>query len=475
MARTRKSGFIGALTLLAALTAASALMVLLWPSLPARAQIAQLNVRSVADTGGNTCGNNCTLRQALNAANNVDPEVSTTINFDLEPSERTIELGSQLPAVERVVLIEGGGITVSGGGRARVFQVNRGGGLALAGLTVIDGDAGAGGSGGGVFNVGKLEVSNSTFSGNSAGDNGGGIYNGQGSFLSVNNSTFSGNSAPGGLGGAIYTDDVSNADVTNSTFSGNSAAEGGGIYNGGSSPLGVTYSTFSKNSASAGTGIGGAVSNEDAAGAATTLSSTILAGGPSGGNCEGGITDGAFNISDDPTCFFTAQGSRNSTDPFLDPGGLKNNGGPTQTIALVSGGPAVNAVPQATNGCGTDVDTDQRRVTRPQGPRCDVGAFELQAQQGGEECTKKGTAGRDVLVGSRGKDVLCGRGGGDVLIGLGGTDTLLGGRGRDVLLGVDGVRGNDSLDGRGGTDLCLSDRGDERASCERPSVGFLGV
>lgn len=449
-------------------------MVLLWPSLPARAQTAQLVVRSTADTGGNTCGNGCTLRQALNAANNADPEVSTTINFDLVPSERTIELGSQLPAVERVVLIEGDGITVSGGGRARVFQVNRGGGLALEGLTVIDGAAGANGSGGGVLSAGNLEMNNATFSGNSAGESGGAISIGQGSVLTVNSSTFAGNSA-GANGGAIYTDDVRDAEVTNSTFSKNSAAEGGGVYNGGSSPLGVTYSTFSKNSASAGTGIGGAVSNDDAAGAAITLGSTILAGGPSGGNCEGEITDGAFNISDDPTCSFTAQGSRNSTDPFLDPGGLKNNGGPTQTIALVGGGPAVDAVPQAANGCGTDVRTDQRRVTRPQGPRCDVGSFELQPQPGGEECTKKGTVRGDVLVGTRGKDVLCGRGGGDVLIGIGGADTLLGGRGRDVLSGVDGVRRNDSLDGGGGTDLCLSDRGDERAGCERPNVGLPGV
>jgi predicted outer membrane repeat protein len=268
-------------------------------------------------------------------------------------------------------------------------------------------------------------VQNATFSENSAGESGGAIYNGQGAALTVVNSTFSGNSSPGGFGG-IYNGDVRTAQVINSTLSKNSAGEGGGIYNDGTSPLRVTYSTFSENSASAGTGLGGAVFNEDAAGATTTLGSPLLARGSSGGNCEGKITDGAFNISDDATCFFTARGSRNSTDPLLDADGLQNNGGPTQTIALVRGGLAVDAVPQATNGCGTSVTTDQRGVRRPQGPRCDVGAFELTSQPGSATCTKTGDRGRNVLFGTTGKDVLCGQDGDDVLVGLGGNDPLLG-------------------------------------------------
>jgi CSLREA domain-containing protein len=459
----KKLGLYGTLTVTAALMAASALMAILWPSLPARAQgINTIVVTSTADTGGNTCGSSCTLRQAINAANN-SGALLTKINFDLGSSESTIELSSQLPAVNSSVIIQGGGITVSGGGSARVFQVVRGGGLNLIGLTVIDGDAGASGSGGGVLNAGSLDVNNSTFSGNSAGESGGAIYNGDGR----------------GIG----------ASVINSTFSGNRAGAGGGIYNSGSSPLGVNYSTFSENIASSSVdGLGSAVFNEGPAG--TTLSSTILAGGPSGGNCGGGgITDGAFNISDDPTCFFTAQGSRNSTDPLLDPGGLKNNGGPTQTIALVSGGPAVDTIPPATNGCSTDVKDDQRGVDRPQGPRCDVGAFELASQQGGEQCTRTGGQGRDVMLGTRRDDVLCGRGGDDVLVGLGGDDTLRGGRGgdvfigsggsdtltggggRDVLLGTDGVRRNDALNGGAGDDLCQADKGDERKGCERGSAG----
>ncbi len=65
-----------------------------------------------------------------------------------------------------------------------------------------------------------------------------------------------------------------------------------------------------------------------------------------------------------------------STDPLLDTG-LKNNGGPTQTIALLTGSPAIDAIPQGTNGCGTSIPTDQRGVNRPQGTGCDIGAYEV--------------------------------------------------------------------------------------------------
>ena len=62
---------------------------------------------------------------------------------------------------------------------------------------------------------------------------------------------------------------------------------------------------------------------------------------------------------------------------MLDPAGLKDNGGPTRTIALELGRPAIDAIPTAANGCGTSIASDQRGVGRPQGSGCDLGAFEL--------------------------------------------------------------------------------------------------
>ncbi len=59
--------------------------------------------------------------------------------------------------------------------------------------------------------------------------------------------------------------------------------------------------------------------------------------------------------------------------------GPQNNGGPTQTVALVSGSPAVDHIPVAdcTDANGKRLTTDQRGVARAQGPACDVGAYEL--------------------------------------------------------------------------------------------------
>ena len=231
---------------------------------------------------------------------------------------------------------------------------------------------------------GTLTVINSTVSGNSAASPsgaGGGIVNT--GTLTLNNSTVSGNSA--GAAGGIY--NLGPASVTNSTFSGNSAPSlsggGGAILNGSTGILKVTNSTFSRNSGTLGGGI--------CCGFGTvTLKNTLLANSPSGGNCFSGYGGGTFasgghNLSDDGSCagFFTQTGDMNNTPAGLDPAGLRDNGGPTQTIALLPISPAVDAIPVSpvnycTDVAGSPVTTDQRGVTRPQGPACDIGAFELE-------------------------------------------------------------------------------------------------
>jgi len=242
-------------------------------------------------------------------------------------------------------------------------------------------------SGSAIGNNGFMTVSNSTFSGNSA-TYGGAIYNiDEGAAVTVSNSTFSGNSAT--YGGAIYNDNTAFVYVSNSTFSGNSATYGGGIDNNGLFLEGpqtyarVVNSTFSGNSAT----YGGGIYNPGLNPSTLTLKGTLLANEPTGGNCylDGGdATSDGYNLSDDNTCsFLTGSGDQNDVATAgLSPSGLQNNGGPTQTIALLSTSPAVNAIPvnpinECTDAYGNLVTTDQRDVPRPQGPGCDIGAYEL--------------------------------------------------------------------------------------------------
>ena len=102
-----------------------------------------------------------------------------------------------------------------------------------------------------------------------------------------------------------------------------------------------------------------------------------MANSTKGKNCFGRkIIDGGYNIDDGTSCHFSAaKNSLPSTNPKLA-SSLANNGGPTKTIKLLEGSPAINAIPKTKNGCGTKITTDQRGVKRPQGNRCDIGAFE---------------------------------------------------------------------------------------------------
>jgi len=138
-------------------------------------------------------------------------------------------------------------------------------------------------------------------------------------------------------------------------------------------------------------------------GGTLTAQNSLVAGQTGGPNCSGlaAESDGGYNLDDGTSCgFSTAHNSFSTTDPLLDPAGLQNNGGPTQTIALQPGSPAIDVIPSAVNGCGTTITTDQRGVSRPQGPGCDIGAFELRPQ-GADLSIAKSGAPNPVLSGNR--------------------------------------------------------------------------
>jgi hypothetical protein len=309
--------------------------------------------------------------------------------------------------------------TFTGNSTFGVFETNvagQGAGIYNDGtLTVTDstfsGNSSTGpvegaGDGGGIYNNGTLTVTKSIFSNNLGPAEGSGIANFK--ILRVTNSTFFDNSTAGccGAGGGVY--NGATGTITNSTFSGNFGVFGGGIDNVGT--LNVTNSTFfGNNGQNGGGGIsngffseGGTlnVTNSTFAGNAgfgggiagpASLKNTILASSTSG-NCSGTITDAGYNISDDNSCKFSATSSRNNTNPMLSAAGLANNGGPTETIALDSESPAIDAIPFA--DC-TDqasppkrIITDQRGALRPDAGEllCDIGAYEFQDFAGQPFC-----------------------------------------------------------------------------------------
>jgi hypothetical protein len=265
---------------------------------------------------------------------------------------------------------------INGGASGTVVTISSGTHVTLSKLTIRNGSAEWGG---GIFNSGALTISRSTLTANAStgkgfrGAEGGAIYNS--GKLVINGSTISGNTAngsAGGIGGGIFS--FGSAIIGNSTLSTNSTSgSGGGIYNAGN--LTINNSTLSANSAGAGGGIYGPVGS-------TTLQNSIVANSPAGGNCGGTIISNGYNLSSDATCNFSNVGDLSNTDPMLGP--LQNNGGPTQTMALSSGSPAIDAGNPngCTDGQGHLLKTDQRGKPRPDAEDnggCDMGAYERQS------------------------------------------------------------------------------------------------
>jgi hypothetical protein len=253
-------------------------------------------------------------------------------------------------------------------------------------------------AGGGIYGAGNLTINNSTISGNVASEfffnpGGGGIV--VGGLTTINHSTISGNAgSPGGIDSSrtltIYNTTISGNSgsgirssgtltINNTTISGNSGGIGGGISAGG--PTTINNSTISGNSGHDTHGLprGGGIYNFRST---VTLQNSIVANNIVGGNCLGTMTSHGYNLSSDGTCNFSNSGDRNNTNPML--GTLGNYGGPTQTIPLLTGSPAIDAGNPSgcTDGSNHLLTTDQRGMPRPDHEDtggCDMGAFEKQS------------------------------------------------------------------------------------------------
>ncbi len=367
------------------------------------------------------------LVAAVAAANATNGTITLTSGcvYTLTAANNSTDGGTGLPVITGQVTVAGGGATITrstAGGTAafRIFDVASGGKLTLSSVTLSNGLANNGAQGGGaIYSHGTLAVSGSTFTGNSApattgtsggainssgtltvttssftgntGQEGGGVFNQKSA--TITNSTFSNNKATIYGGGALL-NAAGSETVSGDTFTGNTGPGGGAIDN--DTTLKISDSTFSGNTG--GSNGGGAVENFGATtitqstlagntspygadilnytGYTLSISMSIVSGGLSGSNCGGQapVTDAGYNIDSGSSCGFSAAGhSQSNTQPQLD--ALAANGGPTQTMALPAGSPAVDAIPAATPGC--QGSTDQRGTSRPQGSGCDTGAYEL--------------------------------------------------------------------------------------------------
>jgi hypothetical protein len=283
-------------------------------------------------------------------------------------------------------------------------------------------------SGSGISSFGTLTVIDSTISDNMAGlhsiysSAGGGIFNFNSSALTVVNSTISRNAAID-AGGGIFTEDGSVVAITDSTISGNTSKKGGGvaIVNGDGSPddtirVQLLNCTISGNTASGSQTAGGIDSSSIFRGSvAVHLLNCTISNNMATGTSERGsqLFSGQFSLGHSDIQFrntilsgsgtipgllavgggtFTSAGHNfifdgtgssgfTSTDLVgtpaspLDPklGPLQDNGGPTSTMALLSGSPAIDA------GGLTDIEWDQRGPGFPRlvNGATDIGAYEV--------------------------------------------------------------------------------------------------
>ncbi len=325
-----------------------------------------MTVRSAHAQSLNTvtdCTDDTQLQSAIANAASGD-----SINFGCSGD---IKLSNTL-IIATSLTLDGSGqnVTLDGGGNMEVLLVNGGVSFTLNDLTVAHGVAN---EGGGLANLGTINISNSTIANNSATSDvggGGGLFNAEGATANISNSTIANNSVPNGNGGGLQNEYTGTINITNSTIANNSAPFGGaGIENLGTTN--ISNSTIVNNSSVYGPG-----GLEVPLGSVNITRSIVSnnTGGRYTGtpNCLGGpINSQGYNLESGTDCGFTNTGDQQNTNPLLA-SSLASNGGATQTLALQDGSPAINKIPASS--CPA---TDQRGISRPQGPACDIGAFEF--------------------------------------------------------------------------------------------------
>ncbi len=444
----------------------------------------------------------CSLAQAITAANldipvggcpaglGVDAIVlPVNSKIVLNEVDNTVEGANGLPVVSSNITIFGNGSTIKRSAAPdtpafRILLVNYSGRLTLTDATISGGKAAPQEEslGGGVSNSGgTVFLINSTISGNTAAF-GGGAGNANdpsqtAAKLYLYNSTVSGNSATQDAGGVANV--YGTIFAQNTTISGNSAARlAGGVQNA-RGTMTVGNVTIARNSAAG--GIGGVLNF-----GTLFLRQSLISGNRAPGPGKeifnnivppyfGTIVGNDFNLfgrnsSGTALYGFAPVGSDQllavPLSEILDTK-LDFNGGSTQSHALVSGSPAIDAIPSA--NCFSSYD--QRNGLRPEDGdgngtfMCDVGAIEHVSDPPvcdfeviSSGCTVNGIAGQSC-GGTSGDDTIVGTSGNDVIVGLAGNDDIAGGEGDDRICGG---AGNDTLTGESGNDRLFGESGSDR-------------
>lgn len=231
-------------------------------------------VNSAVDANPTVVNGNCTLREAIAAAEGDDPVDSCptglgadTIRFAGALAGSTISLGTALsldggigPRTTTITGdVDGDGsadISLKASGIVSTFNIHGTADVTLAYLSIIghqppmipDGS----GDGGAIINSSVLHLDHVTVRDGFADGNGGGIFNNYG-VLTIKDSTITGNSAA--FGGGIF-NQSGNVTISRTILSNNTATtSGGGIFNDSGSHSWLSRSTLSSNNASGGGGI----------------------------------------------------------------------------------------------------------------------------------------------------------------------------------------------------------------------------
>ncbi len=276
--------------------------------------------------------------------------------------------------------------------------------VTISGLSIAFGHANEanGFFGGDILNEATLTLSEDAITNGTATEGSGGGISNDGGTLTVTHSLVANNistNLPNGAGGdsggiqnvgpnpATLSEEPGRLIVRDSTIADNEAALGGGIFSWGdtSNTTSIVNSTIVGNRGGSrgveGHGIEGGgllatqggISVENSIVAGNTVEP--LTGERVSANCGAtGISSLGYNLESGTDCGFTATGDHQNTEPGFISGGLQDNGGNTDTIALAGNSPAVDAIPPNALDCSA---TDQRGVARPQGAGCDIGAYEL--------------------------------------------------------------------------------------------------